>query len=457
MSAEPRPLQACAHRPRPRSFSGNLPAVRPVRNGVHPFLPAVKIRLVLILLTLVLAANAVRLAFQPDTPADAAIPLAGKRLPVTNVPDAAGKNGILPAAWSALHSDDPAIFTANLRAAGFPDHVVRALIIATIEDRFRAREAALPLPAKVPYWQMSFTNEPLETSLARLDLKREKTRLREQLLGPDPMSAEEESFPIAPEKRAQFRMLVEDYGTLIAEARSRAGAGAVATEKKELEFLESEQKRELAELLTPQELADFAVARSGAVLDLRSQLRYFEPTDAEFQVIAAVAKERRDQMQSTEPRATSAAAQQAREETRDRQEADLKAVLGEQRYAEYQRASDADYRLLRDVAGRAQLPAETAAQAFDLRAATLASATALMENQSMAAEAKKAAVAQLVEDARAKLRAVLGAEAGDAYLRGAETANSWLGYLSRGIVQVPMSGGRISIRPIYSGATPFRP
>ena len=412
-----------------------------------------KARFLLTLALVATTANAVRLAIHSRSPDPSALGSAaataqpGTRSLAPTAPDAA--------AWRALRSEDLATFVAHLRTAGFPDHIVRALIAAEIDERFRSREAALESAKKTPYWQMSFESEPLEIRLARLDLKREKTRLREQLLGPDPVLAADDALPIAPEKRAQLRMLVEDYGTLIADARSRAGAGAVAGEKKELEFLESEQKRELAALLTPQELADFNVARSGAVLDLRSQLRYFEPTDEEFRVIAAVAKERRDEMQSTEARVTSAAAQQAREETRNRQEADLKAVLGEQRYAEFQRASDADYRLLRDLTGRAQLPPDNAALAFDLRAATLATATTLAADKSMAVDAKKAAVVQLVEDTRAKLRGVLGVDAADAYLRGAENSNSWLGYLSRGIVQTPMSGGRTAMRPIYSGATPF--
>ena len=413
------------------------------------------LRLVLIVLTLALAANAVRLALRPDEPGRIGQGLAERKPAAGTVPKTGAKPEISLAAWRTLQSDDLATFTANLRAAGFPDRLVRALIAGEIEERFRAREATLAPAKKTSYWQMDFTSEPLETRMARLDLKREKTRLREQLLGPDLVAAEDEAFPIAPEKRAQLRMLVEDYGTLIADARSRAGAGAVATEKKELEFLEAEQKRELAALLTPQELADFNVARSGAVLDLRVQLRYFEPTDEEFRVISAVAKERRDAMQPTEARVTNAAAQQAREDAINRQEADLKAVLGEQRYADFKRASDSDYRLLRDLTARAQLPEENAALAFDLRAAALAAATTLASNQDMPTDAKKAAVTQLVEDTRAKLRGVLGADAGDAYLRGAENANSWLGYLSRGIVQTPMSGGRTSMRPIYSGASPF--
>ena len=407
-----------------------------------------KLRFALILFIVALAANAARLAWRAlgSAPPDASPNLAEKG----SAPSAPAR-----AAWSTVHSDDLATFAANLRAAGFPDRLVRALLAAEIDDRFRARETALRSAKKTPYWQLDFTSEPLETRLARLDLKREKARLREQLLGPDPVTAEDESIPVAAEKRGQLRMLIEDYGALIADARSRAGAGALAGEKKELEFLESEQKRELAALLAPVELAEFEVARSGAVLDLRRQLRYFEPTDAEFAVIAAVAKARRDESSPTEARVSSAAAQQAREAAVNRQEADLKAVLGEQRYAEFQRASDADYRLLRDLSGRAQLPPDHATIAFDVRTATLAAATQLADDKSMETGAKKSAVAQLVDETRVKLRGVLGSDVADAYLRAAENSNSWLGYLARGIVQTPMPSGRVAMKPIYSGATPF--
>src|SRR5690606_25282935 len=56
--------------------------------------------------------------------------------------------------WSRLQSDDLAVFTANLRAAGLPDRQVRLLVNAEINDRFRAREEALRPPrTERKYWE----------------------------------------------------------------------------------------------------------------------------------------------------------------------------------------------------------------------------------------------------------------------------------------------------------------
>ena len=158
-----------------------------------------KLRFALILFIVALAANATRLVWRAPGSAPPAPPVPSGSF-------ATNHSAPARAAWSAVHSDDLATFAANLRTAGFPDRLVRALLAAEIDERFRARETALRSAKKTPYWQLDFTSEPLETRLARLDLKREKARLREQLLGPDPVTAEDESIPVAAEKRGQLRV-----------------------------------------------------------------------------------------------------------------------------------------------------------------------------------------------------------------------------------------------------------
>jgi hypothetical protein len=88
--------------------------------------------------------------------------------------------------WAALHSNDLAKYAANLRAAGLPDSLVRRIIAAEIDEQFRAREEALRPPRKpLKYWQTDSSRPSMETQLALLDLRREKARLRAQILGPE--------------------------------------------------------------------------------------------------------------------------------------------------------------------------------------------------------------------------------------------------------------------------------
>src|SRR4051794_25169127 len=63
----------------------------------------------------------------------------------------------LPAdTWELIRTADPGIVT-RLRAAGFPQDVIRALIIAQVEEQFHAREKALfPDASKAQYWNDKF-------------------------------------------------------------------------------------------------------------------------------------------------------------------------------------------------------------------------------------------------------------------------------------------------------------
>ena len=61
----------------------------------------------------------------------------------------------LPAeAWKNVYAEDLSALTRNLRAAGLPDRLVRAIVGAEINERFKAREDALkPKQAPSNYWE----------------------------------------------------------------------------------------------------------------------------------------------------------------------------------------------------------------------------------------------------------------------------------------------------------------
>lgn len=130
--------------------------------------------------------------------------------------------------WRKAYSEDLPTLAANLRTAGLPDRLVRAIVGAEINERFKAREDALK-PKRAPdnYWESQDyygrqADETLELRMARLDLRREKDALRASILGEEPSKAGETN-PIPPAKRDAARRINEDYDTMIqqVEAESR--------------------------------------------------------------------------------------------------------------------------------------------------------------------------------------------------------------------------------------------
>lgn len=135
----------------------------------------------------------------------------------------------------------------------------------------------------MPYWQYDAAREPLEAKLARLDLHREKARLRLALLGADPVPDDGSGLP--PEKRAMARMIVEDYEALISEIAPKAGAILLPSERQMLEQLQADQRRDFETLLTPDELTEYLVRNSPTGETLRREFHRVDLSEGEFRAV----------------------------------------------------------------------------------------------------------------------------------------------------------------------------
>lgn len=388
-----------------------------------------------------------------DARADAAAAPAGRPQEQNETVDSRGDGA---AGWRALRDDDLATFTRNLRAAGLADYLVRAIITAEIDERFRAREEALaPKRPRLRYWQVDTTRKPLETRLARLDLNREKERLRHALLGDDPDEVDPDN-PIPAEKWALAKMISEDYDALISEVRQPQWGPTLPSERAMLEKLEAERRRELAALLTPEELAEYEFRTSPDLLQLRYTLAHFDATESEFRAIYALRRAfedeinrrpdfgRRDGESSEERRKRIETAMERRQEAEQKLEEDLRAALGDERYQAYRRSIDRDYLSLRSLAERVGVPSDHADQLFDLRNSIAAQSTVIGNDASRSVADREAAIRATAARFRESARALLGPEAAQAYL---DEQGGWLRMLEQGHI-VSLRPNGMTSRPI---------
>jgi len=352
----------------------------------------------------------------------------------------------LPAAvaWQTIYSADLATFTANLRAAGVSETMVRAFIEAGIARQFAAREKAL-LPSEKArgWWQLAETRLPMETQRALLDLRREKAKLGNVLLGPNdaaPDAAIYDHLPIG--KREQVRMIVEDYNTMLKAIRGSQTPMLMPTEREKIKLLQTEMDRELGELLTPEEIAEHKMRTSRTTDNLRYRWGSFEATEEEYRAIYAV-KKRLDDTGRVSPA----------DEVRVAEE--LKQALGEKRGTEAVRALSHDYQSLSQLVLHTGLAPEAASRVFDLRD-TLARESARFAADSQLTEAAKiAAVQALAVTTREGIASTLGAVAGPAYLKSADW---WLREAAQGNV-ISFTIGSAHSRPMSepSRLTPPKP
>lgn len=369
----------------------------------------------------------------------------------------AGASAAAKAAWGKLYSADLATFAANLRAAGLSERLVRALITAQIDEQFRDRETALNADRPKPkFWQTDNYREPLQARLARLDLRREKAKLRTQILGVDESvidssgSALGDALP--PAKREMVRMISEDYEAMISDVRNTGGP-LLPSEIEKRKYLEAERRRELAELLSPAELADYELRTSDTVRQLKYQLREFNATEAEFRAIAAL------QQAFDQTRGDDGSARYGSDGWKQQQEAraaldeKIKAALGADRFTEYARARDNEFQQISRLAQRAELPPTAAVQAYGLRETASKESNRIFDDKDLSVDDKHAALKTLAVNTRSQLLSTLGPEAGTAYLK---SAANWIDAIERGS-SYSYTSNSTSIRGLGNTTRPSQP
>src|SRR5206468_11933980 len=116
-----------------------------------------------------------------------------------------------------------------------------------------------------------------------------------------------------------------------------------------------QQEREFQQLLSTEELAEYKL-RSSTSADVRSRLTGFDASEAELKELVRI-QEKFSATAAGNPKLPGPQTAQA----------EIKTLLGEQRFTEYQRAQDGRYQELYQLAERFSLPAQVAAEAYEVR------------------------------------------------------------------------------------------
>ncbi len=386
-----------------------------------------------LLLAASLVGNAVLLAalfaFSPSaaTGSSTAKNATDARRPADSVSTAAS-----PTLWKNISASDLTAQKARLIAANFPPDIVRAILLAQIQDNFAARRKGLN-PVTNPtkeFWKNSQTTDPKIVNELRA-LNREQRKAINDLLGPDPQAIplqgalDDGRTGLPPGKANLVASIKRDYS----EMRDGIFADAIGgvplpDDRTQLALLEKEQRADIVRALTPDELLTYDLQTSNTASTMRSQLIGFNPTEAEFRAIFEkrhAFDERYDGSSLVGQFTAGPTAPPTQDELRQRADAqkqltsDITAMLGPERGAEYQRSLDGSYQMISRVVDRLGLPTTTAMDAWTLQKDIQQRAQAVQTNRQLAPEDRNAQLTALSAEAAAKLTATLGPRGFDVY------------------------------------------
>lgn len=333
---------------------------------------------------------------------------------------------------TALASGD----LAALEAAGVPTATARELLLGRALARAAERmRAARPGAASGDdrWWR---TQRPGYSAARELQLqnRRELSDALVAAFGEDfglfasasDATAQLDFLP--PAKRDALRRITQDYDEMM--AKFSASGIQLPSDRERLKLLAAERDRDIAALLTPAEREAYELRTSRTAQNVRARYGDAIESEADFRKIYALQKAF-DEKYALDP----AGGRIAPETIRQRAEAqrqlndDLRAALGDAKYATLRRASDSDLRTVDSLVSRLNLPPTTTDRVAATREAFAAESQRIGADASLPLPQRRDQIQQLAARAKTELAQQLGTEAGEAYAQRAP----WVSMLQGGM------------------------
>ena len=345
--------------------------------------------------------------------------------------------------WRMLESTNYATFIENLRGFGCPEETVRDIIITDVAKTFARRRGELRA-RKAPYrfWQTAdpmtgLPGIPADVQRELRSLDREQYQLVRELLGVDYrtevakyLTDEEyaqqiDSFLTA-EKQEQVRGLTEKYDDLEQEVYWRSRGLMGPEDQEALKELQRQRRAELVTLLSPEELENYDLRHSETANNMRMQLAGFQPSEEEFRRLFSLQRSFDESfseaMLSGDPAAMRARAK-AQQEAQLALAEEARKVLGPERFTQYQRVQDPDYRTLLQLGERFTLAEDVANRVYTMKQAAEYYRSQVSANPAFTDEQRQRAVEAMARETERSIAGTLGNQAYGAYQ---QNGGQWL-------------------------------
>jgi hypothetical protein len=306
--------------------------------------------------------------------------------------------------WDQIESADYREYVANLRAVGCPEEVVRDLVTAELNQLFAPRVAAVSPEQCRLYWQKCRNEQPGLTQARRLQaLHEEQAGIFKEITGAgfEPQSFIDALFAQVWGAEQELLYLPEERSRVALEALTASDyeqnvmKGQVEDQNySHSEAFFEEKCNTLAAVLTPAELEEYRLRNSPQAMNLRAYVQYFDCTPEEFKALlglwARISKARR-QFEDPSARAE-----------------EVSSLFGEERAKQFARLTDMFYANARRTAEECGWPVEQAESAWQITYDARVKAHRIATDASLSADARKQRLQELLQEADAAIKAVLG-------------------------------------------------
>lgn len=354
-----------------------------------------------------------------------------------------------PFDWSMVESTDYREYRDKLRAIGCPEQRIKDIIIADVDALFAGRARDYVAPLQSQFWEIAAKPREAEklfktheAALEKMDDEREqifqelfnesnpRRNWRDSQRQLSRNSTKNSALDFLDEaKQTAVRAIQEELNSALSATRNAEFTGTREEIRKQRETKDREiravTEEKMRALLTPEEFAEYKLRHSSAA-GVRGQLARMTLSETEAHRIAQAVLDKTDAIAKLDTK--DPATKAARAELDERAQAQIKELLGDTRYVEYQRATDGRYNEAARIIERLQLPEQTAVAVYQARLEAEKLATKLRADNSASAEERNAALNIIRTEAENSVRSLLGQQAFKDYQTH---AGSWFNTLAQ--------------------------
>ena len=352
--------------------------------------------------------------------------------------------------WSQIESNDYKEYIQNLRDIGCPEETIRDLVKQDLDKDYDQRKADIlsKSPARKEFWKSgnpSSIGKPgasASSQMAQLD--REKNEVLGDLFGSQGMAAINRPSPLArarsqaksgyamdfipEETKAELNTLEREFGS---ELLKKMAQGATdAQDMAEIRRMRTDRDDRIATMLTPDQKIEYDLRKSPTAANMRLQMDGFDPSEDEFRDIFGARKSFDDEHGVVPGASISAGDMEVRQFAEQEMNDQIRTSLGDDRYQDYLRQTDYDYKSIAKITERQGLGENISAQVYDMKGGAEELAREIRMNTGLPIEERQMQLGQIRTVTSRSIESLIGGQ-GAVALQGQAGGRNWLNNLGR--------------------------
>ena len=198
----------------------------------------------------------------------------------------------------------------------------------------------------------------------------------------------------------------------------------------EIRQLRQDRDGRIATMLTPEQKMEYDLRKSPTAANMRLQMDGFDPSEDEFRDIFAARKAFDNEHGVVPGSSISPADAEVRQFAEQEMNNQIRSSLGDDRYQDYMRQTDYDYKSIHKITQRQGLGENISAQVYQMKGSAEELAREIRMNPGLAIEERQMQLGQIRNETSRSIESMLGGQ-GAAALQNQAGGRNWLNNIGR--------------------------